>query len=304
MSGVIGGTGGDGSGTGDGGAAGDGAAAQGGNTPGEGSTGSGGGDGGKQITIPENWKEALPEDLRNDPSMGHIQTPEALAKSYIHAQKAVGKDKFFVPDENATDDDWNEIHSKLGKPGTAKEYTFDFKTGQSLDEDMLNKSREVFHKAGLNNKQAAVITQFFIDESEAQEATTKTLSEDFEKEQVSKIKKEWGEAFEAKVNKLNIGLKHFDKSGELLAYLQDTKQTNSIPLMKFLAAVGETLDEGTIKGDAGKSGMATPDEARSKISSIYSDAAHPYMNARHPKHEEAVREMEALNKQAYPEEAV
>src|SRR5687767_2069903 len=54
-----------------------------------------------KIEIPKNWKEALPEDLRNDPNMGPILDLESLTKSFIHSQKMIGRDKIPVPDKFA-----------------------------------------------------------------------------------------------------------------------------------------------------------------------------------------------------------
>ena len=41
-----------------------------------------------------NWRESLPEDLKEDPSLKSIQDVPGLAKSFIHAQKMVE----WVPD--------------------------------------------------------------------------------------------------------------------------------------------------------------------------------------------------------------
>jgi hypothetical protein len=32
-----------------------------------------------------------------------------LAKSYIHGQKLVGKDKIIIPDQNTSDEEWSKI---------------------------------------------------------------------------------------------------------------------------------------------------------------------------------------------------
>ena len=50
---------------------------------------------------------------------------DALAKSYINATRMIGQDKVAVPNENSTDDQWNEVYSKLGRPESADKYKLD-----------------------------------------------------------------------------------------------------------------------------------------------------------------------------------
>jgi hypothetical protein len=39
------------------------------------------------------WRTGLDESLRTDPSLADIKDISGLAKSYIHAQKMIGRDK-------------------------------------------------------------------------------------------------------------------------------------------------------------------------------------------------------------------
>ena len=65
------------------------------------------------------WKSGLSEDIRADKSLENIKDISGLAKSYIHAQKMVGADKIPVPNKYATEDDWNAVYEKLGRPKSA-----------------------------------------------------------------------------------------------------------------------------------------------------------------------------------------
>ena len=42
------------------------------------------------------WRSTLPDDIKADESLKHIQDVPSLAKSYIHAQKMVGSDKISI----------------------------------------------------------------------------------------------------------------------------------------------------------------------------------------------------------------
>jgi len=77
----------------------------------------------KQI---ENWKDSLPDDLKGEKALESIQDIPGLVKSYVHAQKMIGSDKIPVPNKYATDEDWQAVYSKLGRPESPDAYEFKF----------------------------------------------------------------------------------------------------------------------------------------------------------------------------------
>ena len=80
---------------------------------------------GEETTLNEaeaNWKDALPEDVKQDPSMQAIQTVDNLAKSYVNAQKMIGADKIIVPNKYAEENEWKDVFTKLGLPESPDKY--------------------------------------------------------------------------------------------------------------------------------------------------------------------------------------
>ena len=71
---------------------------------------------------PARFIDSLAEDVRNEPSLQNIQDVDQLAKGYVHAQRKVGADKIPLPNKHATDDDWNQFYSRLGRPDTPEGY--------------------------------------------------------------------------------------------------------------------------------------------------------------------------------------
>ncbi len=74
---------------------------------------------------PPSWKDSISEDFRNDPNIEKFTEIDALAKSYINATKMIGQDKLVIPTNNSTEDQWNEVYSKLGRPESADKYSLD-----------------------------------------------------------------------------------------------------------------------------------------------------------------------------------
>lgn len=103
-----------------------------------------------------NWKDQLPDDLKTDPSLKTIQDIPGLAKSYIHSQKMIGKDKIVLPNEFATKEEWDDVFNKLGRPPSPEEYKID---GEATD--LINNFKPVAHNLGLNNNQVQELIKFY-----------------------------------------------------------------------------------------------------------------------------------------------
>ena len=86
------------------------------------------------------WKEALPEDVREDPSMEAIQTVDNLAKSYVNAQKMIGADKIIVPNKYAEANEWQDVFTKLGLPESVDKYEISAK--EEVDQEFFDKFKQ------------------------------------------------------------------------------------------------------------------------------------------------------------------
>ena len=64
------------------------------------------------------WRENLPEELKNDPTLQNINDPESAAKTLIHQQKMMGN-RIPIP---KTDEEKAELYTKLGRPESADKY--------------------------------------------------------------------------------------------------------------------------------------------------------------------------------------
>ena len=67
------------------------------------------------------FMEMIPEELREHPSLAPIKDVGNLARSYVNAQRLIGSDKVPLP-ANPTDEDLDNIYSKLGRPEDASGY--------------------------------------------------------------------------------------------------------------------------------------------------------------------------------------
>ena len=111
----------------------------------------------EQPKVATSWKEAISEEFRQDPNIEKFTEIDALAKSYINATKMIGQDKVAVPNKNSTEDQWNEVYDKLGRPESADKYSLNVKSDiVPMEETSIKQFAENAHKLGLNAEEAAL----------------------------------------------------------------------------------------------------------------------------------------------------
>ena len=92
------------------------------------------------------WKAGLSDELRADKSLENIKDISSLAKSYIHAQKLVGADKIPVPNKHATEQDWDAVYKRLGRPDTPDGYKYNLPEDQNVNAEALKTFSDHAHK--------------------------------------------------------------------------------------------------------------------------------------------------------------
>lgn len=243
------------------------------------------------INIPENWKEVIPEDIRQDPSLGSIKDIASLAKSYIHAQKLVGKDKIIIPDQHATDDDWKGVFKKLGLPESIDKYQI---KADGFDEGFLGKFKEFAYNNNLMPQQSEKLLSFYKDFADESLKGSQEQTEQIRTEAVSGLKKEWGNAFEKNLAIAQGALKQFaDK--DTLQYIEESGLGNDTKMVKLFHQIGAKMGEDQFVGDAKKQSGFTPAEAQEKVNNTLGNRQHPYWDKSHPNHKNAVEEVFKLH---------
>lgn len=247
-------------------------------------------------------KQAIPEELRNDKSLEPITSVEGLVKSYIHGQKAIGKDKISLPDKHATEEDWQEVFKKMGNPESLDEYKYSLEGDSALSEDVMDKVKEAAHKAGVLPWQFEKVVNVLNKEGLAQTEAQQTEAQNRYQAEVEKLQKEWGKNYDTMVRRANAAFKEFmpDKA-EREAFIESGLGGDP-RVVKILAQASKLLNEDVFIGQGdGHLGGVTPDEALAKARDIQGDPNHPYRNPSHPNHKSAKEEVAALYKIAFPE---
>lgn len=249
----------------------------------------------------EDWRSGLSDELKGEKSLEDFKDIGGLAKSYVEAQKMIGT-SIRIPSEDATPEEWEAFHVKLGKPDTVEAYGFvkpDLPEGVDWNEGLFDWFGKTALEVGLNKTQANKLMQAWNDNqfTEAHNAQKEM------KTKLDALQEAWGDQFNGRVE---LGLRGIEKAlpaeeAKEFKALMDSSGLGNHPLMlKYAHFVGNLLKEdGYIIGD-GQGGVLGAESAKTKIEAINADQKHAYWDLENPGHKAAVEEMAQLFKTAYP----
>ena len=243
-------------------------------------------------TVAKSWKEAIPEDLRNDPNISKFTELESLAKSYINATRMIGQDKVAVPNNNSTDDQWNEVYDKLGRPESPDKYQLDIKSeAVPLDEGAIKSFAENAHKLGLNNKQAQGILEYYKNSMEGSLQQNQVDMETAQAQAEQELRKEWGGNYEANIKKAGAVAKANMDANILDMQLKDGTRLGDHPsIIKGFANIANLLSEDKLVSTESES-VSQGIDYSAEISKIVNDRDGPYWNKGHPDHDKVVQQV-------------
>ncbi len=249
----------------------------------------------EDLELPE-WKKALPDDLRVDPSLRAIHDVNSLTKSYIAAQKMVGKDKIAIPDEHATDDDIRAVYTKLGLPDKAEEYDFKYDK-EAFGDDEIKDIKGMLHKAGVTNTQAGKILEGYHELLHGNIVQVEEAAEQDRNQALEQLKTEWGGAYNQKLQGAQSLIQEICTEDEV-KYLDESGLGNDPRLVKLFSDVHDKfMAEDQVKGRGDESHRRTPNEAQDQIDAMFGDRDNAFHKADHPNHAKAVQKMEQLFKE-------
>ena len=253
-------------------------------------------------TETQSFVDTLPEDIRSESSLQNFTDAGQLAKSYIHAQRMVGADKMPVPTNNFTDDDWKETFTKLGVPSSPDKYEVNYNLQEGANDQPVKDFISHAHTLGLLPKQLQGVLDYY---GNLEQTSLDNAQKDQELNRVNNetsLRKEFGLAYDKKLNQANDVFKNFFAEELAEVKLQDGTSIGNHPgFIKALATMSEKFSEDTISaGQESAGGLLTPQEAQKEVSKIMGDPKHPYWIKEHPNHDAAVKEVADLNGMIHP----
>ena len=258
-------------------------------------------------TATVDWKGSLPDDLKLDPSLTDIKDVESLAKSYVHGQKMIGKDRIALPGKEATDEEWGTFYNDLGRPATPQDYKFGERPtlpeGMVYDDDFEKEYRDMAHGAGLTTAQAKALYDnyngYMANKSEVQGETLQAQRTEWR----DSLKKEFGKAYDERIDLAKRAVETYG-DGNHKEWLNVSGMGDNPMMVKLFATIGSGLAEGKSDAGADRAFVMTPDQAQAEIArhNRDEDFTKAYHDSEHASHAAAVVKMDNLFKMAYPDE--
>ena len=243
-----------------------------------------------------NFKDLIPEKYKEEKALSNFVSMDDFVKSYLSAQRLVGANKVAIPNKMATDDDWEEVYSKLGRPAKPEDYKYSF-SEEEINQDQLKNFNETAHRIGLLPKQAERIIKFYNEMNTQAEADNQKLNEVKQTEAMADLKKEFGPTYTKRLDQAKK-LATETLGNEMLnnTVLKDgTRLGDNVEVIKAFSMLADKLSEDEIiKGEG--TGYQTASEIEKEISELTEDGS-PYWQKTHPNHAKTVDRVFKLREQ-------
>ena len=240
------------------------------------------------------FQSLIPESYKEEKSLQNFSNMDDFVKSYLHSQKLVGADKIPVPNKLATDEDWNAVYERLGRPETPDGYKYELPKETKLEEKTLKAFSEEAHKLGLLPKQAQGIINYYNSIAEQSEQNALVNEEAAKAEAEVELRKEYGPAYDLKIAQArNLATNTFGAD-----FLRNTKLADGSVLgnhpqvvRAFADLASKISEDGIVQGEA--TSVMTVKEIDSEIESLTQPGS-AYWDKTHINHRKAVGEVQRL----------
>ena len=250
------------------------------------------------------FQSLIPAEYKNEKALQNFQDMDGFVKSFLHSQRLVGTEKIKIPNKFATDEDWNAVYEKLGKPKSPDEYKYNLPKESKLDDDSLKAFSATAHQLGLLPKQAEGIINYYNELANASEVDTNAKAETARAETEKTLRKEYGSAYKHRIHAAkNLASSTLGNDFLNNTILQDGSKLGDNPIVvKAFAELASQISEDTmIQGEA--PAYMSLKEINKQIAALQQPGS-AYFDKRHPNHDDAVSEMQTLIRKKNNEEVV
>jgi hypothetical protein len=246
------------------------------------------------IEIKRPLADLLHDEYRSRPAATKFNDVNDLFKAYENLEGFIGKKvEAYGPEELAI------INERRGIPTDLKEYTFP--EGTEVATEVQDKFREIFKQAGLTKREALDLVQGFNEYNKQQLELQQNTYQATLNEYRDQIKKEFGAAYDKKIEMANRALTHYGTK-ELQEFVTTVGLNDHPEFIRFISKVGESLlEDSTPTNQRAATFGVTPDDAKQQIELLLADreSREAYYDRFNPKHEIVKRQMTQLYELAY-----
>lgn len=227
------------------------------------------------------WHDSIQDaDLKGWAQNKGWKSPEDLAKSAFNLEKLLGSEKVPMPKDANDAEGWDRFFKAAGRPDAPDAYGLDKIEG--ADPEFSKGAAAAFHAAGLNPTQAAKLVEFYGAQAKASVEAQETAFAQQAQIDISDLRKEWGPAFDAKLEAAQRATK---LAGLDEATTQKIERSLGIKAAaELFAKIGEATSEAPFRtaGGGGDAFMTPAGAAEQKASLLKDPAFVARINANDP----------------------
>ena len=240
------------------------------------------------------FKTLIPEAYKEEKSLQNFSNMDDFVKSYLHSQRLVGADKIPVPNKLATEDDWNTVYERLGRPENPEGYSYDLPQESKIDDATLKAFSAEAHKLGLLPQQAQGIMNYYNNLAEQSEKSLEYRDETARAEAQIELRKEYGPAYDLKISQArNLATNTLGADFLRNTILQDGSSLGNHPqIVRAFAELSSKLSEDSMVQGEVTSAM-TVKEIDGEIDNLTQPGS-AYWDKNHINHKKAVDEVQRL----------
>ena len=240
------------------------------------------------------FKTLIPEAYKEEKSLQNFSNMDDFVKSYLHSQRLVGADKIPVPNKLATEDDWNTVYERLGRPENPEGYSYDLPQESKIDDATLKAFSAEAHKLGLLPQQAQGIMNYYNNLAEQSEKSLEYRDETARAEAEIELRKEYGPAYDLKISQArNLATNTLSADFLRNTILQDGSSLGNHPqIVRAFAELSSKLSEDSMVQGEVTSAM-TVKEIDGEIDNLTQPGS-AYWDKNHINHKKAVDEVQRL----------
>lgn len=243
---------------------------------------------------------AIPETFKDSP-IGKYSTVGELAKGYSEAQKLIGAKGVIVPGEKAAPEEYDKFYNAIGRPDKPEGYKFSPIEGLHPEVNVTPEAeadfRAYIHKHGIPQRVADGMRKDYLETiSNSLKRRDETTQANRHKAE-TELRRDWGPDYNTRLSQAQ---QIIDKYGGPEARAAFGELGNNPAVLKTLGNIAKHFNEDTFV----KGGSVKPDSENAlKLKNIMLDKKHPYW-VEGPGHDEAVKEVIALQESITPNERV
>jgi hypothetical protein len=250
---------------------------------------------GGDVEVTPNWREGLPEDIRENPFLTRYSNMEEAAKGIIEAQNLISSTRPTIPKADAPEEEWGRFYGTLGRPEKPEGYEIakpeKLPEGFPYDEALEGQFRTWAHKAGLTGKQTKALYDDYMEANVGNFNTIMGQAQVREAKVTEALQNLWKGDYEPNLNLARKTAQHYIKGAEdweALAFALN----NDERLVQIFHRIGKDLSEDTLRTGLPLGATSFKKQADEKMVEIMG------IPKNDPKYARALQEAQELYKKA------